>query len=265
MMKTRYDLIFGVGNACSATQTLRAGGFQFESFPFDWVAYKSEEDLDERTATLRDNFAHWFDKADLYLAGNFDFGWHARAIYHNRRTGVVFNHDFNKGEDFDSAYDGVAAKYRRRAERLFACIRASKRVLAFRLDRPDQKVATTAASCVRLKEMLETKFPGVTVDVLLMTHDPAVPVESPREERLADGVLKVAFDCHCDDPRAPVYQPDFVNTAKVLSRYAVAVDYRTRAEKRRFKVLHRREHWAKFGATTFWGYLWAKLTKGRGK
>ena len=264
-MRIRYDLVFGVGNACSATQTLREAGLQFESFPFDWVAYKEEEDLDARTETLRADFAHWFDKSDLAFSGNFDFGWHARAIYHNRRTGVVFNHDFNRGEDFEAAYDGVAAKYARRAERLFGRIRASKRVLAFRLDRPDQKVATPAESCVRLKDMLEKKFPGVSVDVLLMTHDPAVPPECPRETRLADGVLKVSFDCHCDDPRAPVYQPDFVKTAEVLSRYVAAVDYRTSAEKRRFRDARRRAHWAKFGATTFWGYLWAKLTGRKAK
>jgi len=265
MTKTRYDLIFGVGNACSATQTLREGGLQFESFPFDCVAYKSEEDLDERTKTLREDFAHWFDRDDLAFAGNFDFGWHARAIYHNRRTGVVFNHDFNRGEDFATAYDDVAAKYRRRAERLFARIRASKRVLAFRLDRPDQKVATSSEACLRLKRMLENKFPGVAFDVLLMTHDPSVSPGCPREERLAEGVLKVTFDCHCDDPRAPVYQPDFFKTAEVLSRYVSAVDYRTPAERRRFREARRREHWAKFGATTFWGYLWAKLTKRSGR
>jgi len=261
MKRTRYDLVFGVGNACSATQTLREANLQFESFPFDWVAYKSERDLDERIEMLRTDFAHWFDKTDLAFAGNFDFGWHARAIYHNRRTGVVFNHDFNRGEDFDAAYDGVAKKYRRRAERLFARIRASKRVLVFRLDRPDQKVPTSAESCLRLKRMLEAKFPVVAFDILLMTHDPTVLPGCPREVRLSDGVLKISFDCHCDDPRAPVYQPDFFKTAKVLSRYAVAVDYRTPAERRRFRELRRREHWAKFGATTFWGYLWAKLAR----
>lgn len=264
-MKTRYDLVFGVGNACSATQTLREAGMQFESFPFDWVAYRSEDDLDERTETLRTDFAHWFDKADLAYVGNFDFGWHARAIYHNSRTGVVFNHDFDQGEDFDAAYDKVAAKYRRRAERLFARIRASKRVLAFRLDRPDQKIATSSEACLRLKKMLEAKFPGVAFDVLLMAHDPAVPPECPREERLADGVLKLSFDCHCDDPRAPVYEPDFWKTAGVLSRYAAATDYRTAAEKRRFWMARRRAHWAKFGATTFWGYLWARMTKGKAR
>jgi len=265
MKKTRYDLVFGVGNACSATQTLRQAGLQFESFPFDWVAYNDEDDLDARTETLRTDFAHWFDREDLAFAGHYDFGWHARAIYHNRRTGVVFNHDFNKGDDFEAAHPAVAAKYARRAERLFARIRASKRVLAFRLDRPDQKVATPPEACVRLKKTLEAKFPGVCVDVLLMAHDLAVSPEAPCEEHLADGVLKVTFDCHSDDPRAPVYQPDVGKTARVLSRHVAAVDYRTRAEKRRFKALHRREHWAKFGATTFWGYLWAKLAKRSGR
>ena len=264
-MKETYDLVFGVGNACSATQTLREAGLQFESFPFDWVAYTAEDDLDARTETLRTDFAHWFDKEDLELSGRFDFGWHARDIYRNRRTGVVFNHDFNRGEEFEAAYGGVAAKYARRAERLFGRIRAAKRVLAFRLDRPDQKVATPAESCVRLKGMLEKRFPGVSVDVLLMAHDPAVPFESPRESRLADGVLKVSFDCHCDDPRTPAYQPDFMKTAAVLSRYAAAVDYRTSAEKRRFRDARRRAHWARFGAKTLWGYLWAKLTGRKAK
>ncbi len=128
------------------------------------------------------------------------------------------------------------------------------------MDGADQKVATAAEACVRLKGMLEKKFPGVSVDVLLMAHDLSVPFESPRVSRLADGILKVSFDCHCEDSQAPVYQPDIMKTAAMLSRYAAAVDYRTLAEKRRFRKVKRRAHWAKFGAKTFWGYLWAKLT-----
>ena len=265
-MKKTYDLAFGVGNACSATQTLREAGLQFGSFPFDWVIYSAEDDLDARTEALRTDFAHWFDKDDLVFAGYFDFGWHARDIYRNRRTGVVFNHDFNRGEDFEAAYDGVAAKYARRAERLFGRIRNSKRVLAFRLDRPDQKAATSAESCVRLKDMLEKKFPGVSVDVLLMAHDPAVPFESPRESRLADGILKVSFDYHSDDPRAASYQPDIAKTAAVLSRYVSAVDYRTFAEKWKFWAARRRAkkraHWAKYGADSALGYRLEKWRRG---
>lgn len=266
MKKTRYDLVFGMGSACSCSQTIRAAGLQFESFPYDWAAHMPlEKDLEGRLEAIEGDFAHWFDKEDLYFTGNYDYGWHARAKYQNRRTGGLFHHDFNVGEDFDAAYPAVLAKYRRRIDSLYRRIRASHRVLAFRLDFVGQKVPTSVEDCIRARQRLMAKFPGVTFDWILMAHDTSFTMDNPKDELVSEGVRYVAFDCHCDDPRAPSYQPDFVKTAAVLSRYASAVDYRTFAEKRKFWMARQRAHWAKHGATTFWGYLRTKLTGGKPK
>ena len=265
-MKKTYDLVFGLGTACSCTQTIRAAGLQFESFPYDWVAHEpAERDLGLRIEAIENEFRHWFDKEDLCFFGSFDFGWHARDMYHNRRNGGLFHHDFNVGEDLDSAYPAVWAKYRRRIDGLFRRIRASRRVLVVRLDFVGQKVPTSVESCVQARQRLMAKFPGVTFDWLLMAHDAAFTMDNPKDELVSEGVRRVAFDCHSDNPGDPSYQPDLAKTSAVLSRYASAVDYRTPAEKRHFRELKRREHWAKYGATTFWGYLWAKLTGKKSK
>lgn len=255
-----------MGSACSCSQTIRAAGLQFESFPYDWAAHMPiEKDLDLRLESIENDFSHWFDKEDLYFVGNYDYGWHARAKYHNRRTGGIFHHDFNVGEDFDAAYPAVLAKYRRRIDGLYRRIRASRRVLAFRLDFVGQEVPTSVEDCIRARQRLMAKFPGVLFDWILMAHDASFTMDNPKDELVSEGVRYVAFDCHCDDPRAPSYQPDFVKTAAVLSRYASAVDYRTFAEKRKFWAARRRAHWAKHGAKTFWGYLWAKLAGRKAK
>lgn len=261
MKKTRYDLVFGLGSACSCSQTIRAAGLQFESFPYDWAGPASPEgDLDIRLESIENEFSHWFDKEDLYFTGNYDYGWHARAKYQNRRTGGVFQHDFNVGEDFDAAYPAVLAKYRRRIDSFYRRIRASRRVLVVRLDFIGQKPPTPVEDCIRARQRLMAKFPGVAFDWILMAQDTSFTMDSPKDELVSEGVRRVAFDYHSDDPRAPSYQPDFAKTAAVLSRYASAVDYRTFAEKRKFWIARQRAHWAKHGATTFWGYLRAKLT-----
>ena len=46
-MKT-YDFIFGLGNACSCTQTLREADLQVLSFPFDWVILSGADDLNPK-------------------------------------------------------------------------------------------------------------------------------------------------------------------------------------------------------------------------
>lgn len=39
---TRYDLIVGMGKACSCSMSLRKAGLQHLSLPFDWMRFNDE-------------------------------------------------------------------------------------------------------------------------------------------------------------------------------------------------------------------------------
>ena len=63
-MRTRYDLVFGAGVACSCAQTLREAELQLLSFPFDWVGPNArcsayDEDVLRRVNHICNDFDGW--------------------------------------------------------------------------------------------------------------------------------------------------------------------------------------------------------------
>ena len=61
-MKKKYDLVFGIGAACSCSQMLRKTGLQFSSYPFDWL-YGT--DFSGRVDILTNDFKDFVNKEDL--------------------------------------------------------------------------------------------------------------------------------------------------------------------------------------------------------
>lgn len=263
-MKTTYDLVFGVGNACSCSQAIRAAGLQFASFPFDWNVCLLEDDLPVRAELLCSDFAHWLDKDDLkFISQNAE-----RAevdIYENLRTRFLFLHDFEWGVPLDASYGPVKEKYRRRIQRLMTMIRAARRVLVVRLDRPDQATPTPVEACVRLRQRLAEHFAGVGFDVVLLSLERGRAFAERRVEHPAAGVIRVAFDYASAKPGAPASLTESRLTGAALAALAGVRDYRTREERREYDRKRRQARWAKYGATTFWGYQLARLKRLVGK
>ena len=263
-MKRKYDLAFAMGRACSCSQALRAAGLQFASFPFDWAEPLGPNSLAELVETICNDFANWFEKEDLVAPSQDEQEtWDSSGadVYHNRRTGFLFPHDFVRGSDFDKAYDEVAERYRRRIARLYGLVRSAKRVLLVRMDTPALGLVTSADACVDARARLMAKFPGVAFDFIYLTIDPARPFTRRLEEQVSDGVLHIAFDYVCHRPGAPGYQTETDQTAAALTAHAKVRDYRTREERRSYVRKRRQTRWAKLGAKTFWGYQLARLKK----
>ena len=264
-MKKMYDLAFAMGRACSCSQALRAAGLQFVSFPLDWAGPPPVPNgLAELVEMICNDFANWFEKDDLVAPSQGEqTTWDSSGadVYHNRRTGFLFPHDFVRGADFDKAYDEAAERYRRRIARLYGLLRSAKRVLLVRIDTPVLELVTSADACVDARARLMAKFPGVAFDFIYLTIDPARPFARRLEEQVSDGVLHIAFDYVCHRPGAPGYQTETDQTAAALAAHAKVRDYRTREERRSYVRKRRQTRWAKLGATTFWGYQLARLKK----
>lgn len=267
-MKTKrqtYDLVFGVGAACSCSQSLRRARLQLLSFPGDWTApiwgwhgpEQERHNLVLRVRRLCAGFDGFFDPADFRFVGPHE--WNGKEIYANLRTHYVFNHDFTQGADFAAELPKVAERFRRRRDRLLALIRAARRALVVRLDFPNGDFPTAPDDCRLARELLTAAFPGTDFDILLLRCDPAVPFARRRVEPIGEGCLRLAFDYRDTKPGADPRIPDLALTAAALADLARVRDYRTRAERRAHRLRSNLKHWAKFGATTRWGYWRARL------
>jgi len=261
MMKIKYDLVLGLGNACSCSQILRAAGLQLLSFPFDWIVYDHEElhDLCARANMILNNFSGWLEKKDLAFKCRVD--WHSKDVYSNTRTHVIFNHDFPKLMPLEETFYDVHEKYDRRIRRLYQCIKKARRILLVRVDRPDQVPPTPIDDCRETLRRLRERFSDKRLDMLLLQFDPNRTENEKTTEDCGDSITRIAFDYKDNSPGATTYAPDIPMVAKVLSdRYEVA-EYRSRAE---IKAKKQRSQLAKFranGAENRWQYTRIKLRR----
>src|SRR5574344_454709 len=131
-MNIKYDLIFGIGEACSCSQALRNQNLQVYSYPFDWLFGSTFEG---RINILVNKFKDFINKSDL------EYSYSKRNIhcnaYHNKKNDLTFNHDFQKDISFEEAYPQIRTKYDRRINRLLQKIESAKSILVVYLQTPE--------------------------------------------------------------------------------------------------------------------------------
>lgn len=261
IMRKSYDFIFGLGNACSCTQTLRQAGLQYLSFPFDWVVMGGEHDLEHRVSFIENGFRGWFEQKDLvkvrsYAEGNKD-------IYRNTATDTIFNHEFKIGDDLAERFPAVRAKYDRRIVRFLSLLKSSKTILVLRMDRPDQDIPTSPDECHQALSRLRTLYPQAEFDMILLSMADGIAFADRRVDDLGDGLTRIAFDYRDTKPGVPPFAVRFADTSAALAEMATVRDYRTHAERKSFIAAQRRKRWAKYGASSLWEYLLARIGIGR--
>lgn len=167
--KKRYDFIFSMGEACSCSSTLRHMGLQFASYPFDWIAGLT---FAERAEIVHSHFDSFFIMEDFEDTGkNNGDPENPCQIYYNRRTHLMHNHDFLVGVPLKSSFPKVAAKYKKRSDRLYQKIEEAETVLAVYIETPIQNHATiTDDEIQRGYQRLAQTFPNKKVDLLYLTN-----------------------------------------------------------------------------------------------
>ena len=225
--KKTYDLAFGLGYSCGASQALRDAGLQFASFPLDWVGSPG---VVQSAEMVVNGFAHWTDRDALELVDvRRGSGFNAR-IYRNRITGFGFSHEFGDFQSFDESYPKVVKMYERRIERLSDLLKRSKRVLLVYLEIPFRTCAEREG-ILRARRLLAEKYPDAAFDLLYVFENPADP--SPCVVSEEDGVTVLAQDYRMFD-RGEITH--FVRTgalAAYLRQNVTVRDYRTEADRAR--------------------------------
>lgn len=262
MRKRRYDLVFGLGTACSCSETLRRAGLQLLSFPYDWITIATEDpsdyvgDVVARAREMVNGFSGWLTKEDLCLANAGQPS--GKDAYYDVRRNLVFNHDFPSGVSLDVALPLVREKYERRINRLLALLATSKRVLVVRLDRPDLSVCTKKDEALAAIEILSRAYPQATFDFLQLAYEEGRPIDKMTVETSGGHYTRWTFDYKDHNPDVESHRVMVPMLGEFLaSRYAVK-DYRSRAERRAHDLARRKARYARVGATTVIGYHLAR-------
>lgn len=236
MSKRHYNLIFGFGQACGCSITLRKAALQHLSFPGDWTApiYEAEgyprfvHDLINRVDTLLDPPADFFDPKDFI--SNAAVSNTGKQVYINPKTRYILNHDFPIGCDFETEIQKVAARYRKRREKLFQLIERSERVLVVRMDIPGGEYPASLDDCRYARKRLSERFPKTRFDALLVSYDKSISFERREFKEVEPGLFQLAFDFYDHEHPLP-NQPKAAVVAAALNEHFSVDDYRTEEEK----------------------------------
>lgn len=174
----KYDLIFGLGAACSCTQMLRKKGLQFSSYPFDWLFGSS---FNKRIDMLTSDFVDFIRQEDLeYTGANNGQSKHLCDIYYNKANDITFNHDFPANIPLNQSFSQVREKYMRRSRRLISQISSSRRILAVWLETPNCSDKLTDASVLLTGwQKLRSRFPNTEIDLLYISNSQTTSEEKP--------------------------------------------------------------------------------------
>lgn len=149
----------------------------------------------------------------------------------NVKTHYRFRHDFLHGVPIEEMLPKVAARYKKRRERLFELIRSSRRVLAARMDVPGAKVPTCIEDCRYARAKLNEYFAPVKFDFLLVSDEPTRPFAERKFEEVEEGMFRLSFAF--EDHEVPL-QPNYKLTVPALAELFKVRDYRTLADRWNF-------------------------------
>ena len=249
IQKKTYDLVLPLGEACSCTETLRAAGLQYLSFPFDWISYanpdgdRAKHDILYRARDIANRFCGWFRPEDFTLVSTTQ--GNGKDVYINQALDLVFNHDFPTGMEFHRAFELVNARYRKRGARLLQILDAAHRVLIVRMERPYDKLLkpqpTLPEDSRELRRVLQAAFPNATFDVFVFRFERGRAEKDLVEEEIEPGLTQVTFDYHDYKPGLMEYAVCLKRTAAILSSRFAVVDYRTPEEIRAYRQRLRRK------------------------
>ena len=216
----KYDLFVSMGAACSCSSSLRNSKLQFYSYPFDWIGGPS---FLERIELIHNNFENYIIKENLEFLQKVDIT--NCDAYVDRKRGMLINHDFKQGRDFDEMYDEVVKKYERRGSRLISQINNSKKVLFVYMQTPDKtEIEVSNEDLLKGEELFKKYFPNVQCDILYINckKDFKSVVEN-----ISDNIQRIAFDYDARKEGEP-WAVNFKTIDKLFRHYSISTKHLTK-------------------------------------
>lgn len=222
--KKIYDLYVSIGAVCSCTSTLRAANLQFFSYPLDWVGGCT---VLERAELIASEFNGWFEKEDLnYIRTNPEP--YNKDVYTNKKTDMLFVHDFPANSSFDEYYPKVKGKYDRRINRLTKLLEGAKSVLFVYIDVPYRKPEEETSNQMLKEsiEVLEKRFPNTKINILYIFNVNGIEFKNREIIEVNDKVTKIKFDYNKYDEDLQ-YEVRVDKLLKVFKDYKISNRYLT--------------------------------------
>ncbi|MDR2769942.1 MAG: hypothetical protein LBB08_00660 [Rickettsiales bacterium] len=223
-----YDLFIPIGAQCLTQDVLRHVGLLAEDGPWNWSAPLTEDAVYMRLDMLCNGFDNFFNHDDFTDKDMPDFpcgaeNWHAgypRPIaappanpgkrFFNLRTQTQYNHDFHEQPSFDEQFGAIRERYARRAERTLEQLRYAGSVCLFFLSRFNNVLLDLRPDSDEIKQKmaaLREKYPGKTIDLIMLNHDSSMGDMEIRREVITPGVVRylsnhdIIFPADTDDVR----------------------------------------------------------------
>jgi len=236
-----YDIVFSLGFSCGCSQSLRAAGLQFASYPLDWLGIP---DLSTAAKIVGQGFSGWMEPEDFGLVDvNHGVGFCTR-IYLNEKTQLGYSHEFSDMQRFDAVFPKVKETYDRRVERFMSEAGSAKRILAVYLEhttrgKADDGTIKDAASVLR------KRFPNAEVDVLYFYEKPEC--RAPVVESDSDGIFVVAADYRTVEEGRVTQFVQIPVVAGFLAANVSAKDLRSPEEKAKYADVSRKMDAVRWG------------------
>jgi len=163
----KYDTVMSVGAACFVPDVLKDLKLRDFSGPFDWM---HGSDVVSRLTFIKNRFKNYFDFDDFeYVGLNPDNG---KAVYKNKRSGIIYNHDFPTG-NFKDVFPDVKEKYSRRIRRVLKHLDSNEKILLVysELGNTGDKEATQ-----KLINEINTKY-SANIDLLYINHKNSIELK----------------------------------------------------------------------------------------
>lgn len=251
-MKRKYDIAFSLGFCCGCSQSLRAAGLQFSSFPLDWLGIP---DSLAAAKVVGEGFEHWMDLDDFKLLDvNHGVGFCTR-IYLNQRTQLGYSHEFYDFKRFENVFPDVKLVYDRRIERFMSEMRSAKRILAVYLEHATRGRAEDCAIRETV-ELLRGAFPHAQVDLLYFYED--LECATPSVVSDSDGITLVAADYRVVEEGRITQFVKLPVLVGFLKKHIVVDDPRTPEERAKYNAnarIARSLRWGKESDSVFRRWL----------
>lgn len=204
-LRDSYDLVFSIGESCTCSEALRRCGFQYQSFPFDWI---SAFDLTKHVMIMAGGFADLLVEDRLRFLGENAEG--SNDEYVDEKWGTMFIHDFPPRTPLKDSFGMIREKYDRRIQRLLKHLAAAKSSLAVYVQIPSRD-APSDDELAKAWKILHERFPTSGLDLLCVCSLPDVRFDPHNLRQVCQHVFRIGFDI-----RMPPGSSQFISNRKAL-------------------------------------------------
>lgn len=220
LFKNKYNCIFSLGSACFSAELLTKANLRVFSSPFDWLSGGS---FDTNVEFICNNFENFLNIEDLEKIGEREYPENC-DIYKNNHSGILFHHDFTKGEKLTKTYQNVKEKYNRRIKRLNDKLCDSQKSLIVYMEIHEENIKKNE-EIISSIEKINKHFGKKTIDILYIKHNKKMNDNEIKFSQIGENAyVAELYNMQRDNKDLGNYK----NCKKLLSKIKIAKTFKER-------------------------------------